>query len=118
MQDMVAGQIDLMFTESTARFVSLVANALGFRGFGAEAARAVAARNWRRPVIYPVTSMTTSTFVAGDDHVEQSKIRSGAPVRLNTSFLSSQSTENFTPFGRMVEPSRGAWKVTVSPDLL
>jgi hypothetical protein len=36
----------------------------------------------------------------GDYHFEQSKLRSGAPARVNTSFLSWQVTEYFTSFGR------------------
>jgi hypothetical protein len=62
-------------------------------------------------------AQTTGT-TTGDYHFEQSKLRSGAPVRLNTSFLSWQVTEYFTPFGRRVELTFDALKVTVSPDLL
>jgi hypothetical protein len=60
----------------------------------------------------------TAGTTTGDYHFEQSKQRSGLPVRLNTSFLSWQATEYFTPFGRRVELTFDALKVTVSPDLL
>jgi hypothetical protein len=72
----------------------------------------------RTAITLAASATQTTGTTTGDYHFEQSKLRSGAPVRLNTSFLSSQVTEKFTPFGRRVELTFDVLKVTVSPDLL